>query len=441
MLLALTAFCGWMSASAQTAVGAYDGSYRLESGEVITGGYIVEGAKGRYVFMDPLGLDKAGLFEKQSGHVLSARGMLADQSVTIEFIENDEGAFNSLVWRESGAEPMRGERVFPLHSRTVEFESADGTQLQGRLLTPDCPGPHPVIITAHGSGPVDRHGGPFHTFFIQHGMAVLAWDKRGYTNNPDEWQEPGFAELSADIAAAVSFAASLPEIDTDRIGIFGSSQGGWTAPPAAVSASETDYLIVRVGPSISALETILHETRQELRAEGLSGLELDYAMDLRREIYRLALAGKPLSATDSLVKPYLQETWYQTAFGEGYISKHWSQWWWQRAQKNLDYSPEAALAEFAGPVIWFLAEEDENVPLVPTRAALQRAFATSPGEDQKIVIIEDAPHSFFIETEGGVRYADGFFNYMADWLRKRDYTDQSCWANHSQPAGTNQDDH
>jgi hypothetical protein len=283
-------------------------------------------------------------------------------------------------------------------------------------------------VTVHGSGPVNRYGGTFHTFFLKYGVAVLAYDKRGYTSDAEAWREPDFADLSADAAAAVRFVSAQPEIDTSRIGLFGSSQGGWTAPPAATIASEVDYLMIRNGAALTSAETVLHEIRQEARAEGLSGLDLDYVMDLRRELYELAMSGAPITAADVLVAPYLDEPWYHKAYGDGPISEIWSDAGWGWSRRNHATTPLPAIRWFDGPVLWFLAERDENVPLVSTRAALERAFDAAPGNDHEIVIIKDAPHSYILEgPDGKPRYADGFFSYMGDWMTEHGYTQPECW--------------
>jgi hypothetical protein len=225
----------------------------------------------------------------------------------------------------------------------------------------------------------------------------------------------------------VRFAAKQPELDPTRLGIFGSSQAGWVVPRAAVESPETGFIILRAGAAISPFETVLHEIRQELRAEGLTGLDLDYAMDLRREVYALAMRGAPISATDGLVTPYLATSWYQTAFGEGPISSRWSTHWWPWAGRNLAVAAAPSLERFPGAVLWFLAERDENVPLVPTRAALERALAVSPGNDHEIVVLEGALHSFLIPgADGPPTYARGFFSHMGRWMAARGLTNPAC---------------
>lgn len=417
-------------AVSQTDPEAFDGSFRLETGEIVTGGYMVEGGD-LWVYMDTENRERGGVFERDGRtlHSLPAMG----PPVQIAFQPGPDGRVDRLVWRQDG-ENLSGERVFSHTSEPVAFTSADGTELEGRLLLPQCAGPHPAVVTVHGSGPVNRYGGTFHTYFLKHGVAVLAYDKRGYTADPTAWQEPDFAEMSADAAAAVRFLAAHPEIDADRLGLWGSSQGGWTVPRAALDAPEVDYMILRSGAALSGAETVLHEIRQEVRADGVTGIDLDHAMDLRQEIYRLAMEGQPIAAADRLVAPYLDEAWYRQAFGDGPASTIWSDARWRWMQRNHAYASAPDVARFEGPVLWFLAEFDEAVPLVSTRAALERAFAVSPGDDEELVVIEDAPHSFIIPSDSGPpRYAEGFFDKMADWMAERGFMNEACWASRQVP--------
>lgn len=436
VLILLTSI--WMAAAvyAQLRPEEFDGSYRLETGEVITGGFMVEGGEGVYVFMDAVGLEKGGLFRRVGEH--SFRSVSPGPAVEIKFsVAGEGGVVSGLWWSEEGKEPVRGERVFPHQSLPVVVERIGTAPLEGRLLVPRCPGPHPVVVSVHGSGPVNRFGGPFHTFFLQHGVAVLAYDKRGFTTDEEAWREPDLRELAADAAAAARLAASHPEVDDGRIGLFGSSQAGWVVPPAAVAAKDTDFVILRAGAALTSAETVLHEVRQELRAEGLRGLELDHAMHLRREVYEMAMRGDRITATDALVEPYLEESWYRIGFGEGPISRVWSLESWRWKQRNHAWTAIPYLEKLDRPVLWFLAEEDENVPLVTTRAALERAFDESPGENQEVVVIEDATHSFLVTTPDGTpRYASGFFDRMGRWLEELGISDIECWQKESSGDST-----
>lgn len=408
---------------------AFDGTFRLDSGEVITGGVFVEGGQSRFLYMDTETLGRGGLFERVDRVTLRSTGMVNAEGATIRFIEGPHGGFNRIEWRQPGHDPVPGVRIRPHRSEPIRFGSFDDLELSGRLMLPECEGPHPVVVSVHGSGPVNRHGGTFHTFFLMHGIAVLAYDKRGYTSDPGAWTEPDLEALAADVAAAVRFAAKHPGLDPDRIGVFGSSQAGWVIPPAVVAAPAADFIIIRAGAAVSHGETNLHEVRQELRADGLEGLALDQAVDLRRELYALAVNGGALTDADTLAAPYLDEDWYRAAFGNGPISELWSQRWWQWASRNMDWASADDLEGFDGPVLWFLAGDDENVPLVPTRAALERALRASAGDDHQLVVIPGVPHSFITESPTGEpAYTEAFFGTMSEWLAGHGYTRTDCWS-------------
>jgi pimeloyl-ACP methyl ester carboxylesterase len=86
-------------------------------------------------------------------------------------------------------------------------------------------------------------------------------------------------------------------------------------------------------------------------------------------------------------------------------------------------------------VLWFLAEDDENVPLVPSWIALRAAFAASPGEDETLVVIPDANHAFLVEEpDGGLHYARGFFERKRAWLAERGMSREGCFESPGRPG-------
>src|SRR5690606_9002218 len=139
---------------------------------------------------------KGGLFERVSDTAM--RSVIPPGAVEVDFVRGPGQVVDELLWKERDRPPVRGVRVFPHDSRPVRFHSRDGTELRGRLLTPRCPGPHPTVVVVHGSGPVARYGGPYQTFFLMRGVAVLAYDKRGFTTDPQAWREPALETLSED---------------------------------------------------------------------------------------------------------------------------------------------------------------------------------------------------------------------------------------------------
>lgn len=110
-----------------------------------------------------------------------------------------------------------------MHIDEVEFFSG-GCLLRGLLKRPSGrPGPWPVIV--HGPGWLETVGDPlsvhFHEGLVHAGYAVLYFDLRGFGKSEGEpgWIRP--AEQQADIRSAVTYASTRPDLDIERLGLFG----------------------------------------------------------------------------------------------------------------------------------------------------------------------------------------------------------------------------
>ena len=112
--------------------------------------------------------------------------------------------------------------------RDVQF-NAGGVQLAGWLYLPERgEGAHPLVVMSHGFSAVRRMGlDDYARVFERAGIACLVYDHRGFAESQgeprhevDPWQQ------IHDMRDAISFARSLPEIDPERIGIWGTSYAG-----------------------------------------------------------------------------------------------------------------------------------------------------------------------------------------------------------------------
>lgn len=112
--------------------------------------------------------------------------------------------------------------------KDVEFQSK-GDICRGWLYTPDeGAGPHPLVVMAGGWCYVRELVMPrYAEFFTKAGMAVLLFDYRclGVSGGePRQHLDPD-AQIE-DYKNAISYAESLPEVDAERIGIWGISYSG-----------------------------------------------------------------------------------------------------------------------------------------------------------------------------------------------------------------------
>ena len=109
----------------------------------------------------------------------------------------------------------------------VEF-NAEGTTLRGWLYRPDTDGIVPGVVMAHGfSATKEMYLDSFAEVFARAGMAVLVFDNRnfGASDGEPRLEIDPWAQVR-DYRHAISYIQTLPGIDRDRIGVWGSSYSG-----------------------------------------------------------------------------------------------------------------------------------------------------------------------------------------------------------------------
>jgi 2,6-dihydroxypseudooxynicotine hydrolase len=143
------------------------------------------------------------------------------------------------VGSEQKAEGRRGRvrcyrravELFPFRIEPVNAPF-DGADLPGYLHLPESGEPPACVIMVNGADSVKEEYHNWARQFVRRGLAVLTIDGPGQGEmvgvipmNPDEWEAP--------MGAAVDALTASGKVDAERIGIWGSSMGGFLALRAA----------------------------------------------------------------------------------------------------------------------------------------------------------------------------------------------------------------
>jgi len=177
-------------------------------------------------------------------------------------------------------------------AKTITFQNGDVT-LAGTLDLPAGEGPFPAIVTTHGSPPLTRndiYNLYVSHFFVQHGFAVLRYDKRGAGESTGTYPEIGIETsevnieiLADDALAGVKFLKNHDRIDPNMIGVSGFSQGGWIAPHAASKSPDVAFVIALSGPTCSIGQEIYYSDLVEGDNGEVTGISLKEASDMARD--------------------------------------------------------------------------------------------------------------------------------------------------------------
>jgi len=108
-----------------------------------------------------------------------------------------------------------------VHKLPVRFRS-DGLELVGELYLPDGAPHRAVVLTGPFSSVKEQVTGDYAQRLAEHGFAALAFDHRGWGDSEGQPRNHEAAERKvSDLRDAVSFLATRPEIDGDRIAVCG----------------------------------------------------------------------------------------------------------------------------------------------------------------------------------------------------------------------------
>jgi len=334
-----------------------------------------------------------------------------------------------LTWHRAGQEIAAGRLA--LREKTARFQSGDA-ELQGRLVLPDGPGPHPAVVLVHGSekdaATVFSHEG---WLLAPNGIAVLIFDKRG-TGSSEGKFGMDFGQLSDDVVAAVEWLRAQPEIDAERIGLAGYSQGGWISPLAASKTDAIKFVLVGYGMVDSPAEEDRKEAIHLLRTKGFGDAEVAEAEELiaaghevirsrfeggweRAGELKARFKGKPwVEALDDGTAGSLMKypAWAMRLAGPRLMPRGLDRWWFHDSRPILE--------KLDIPMLWLIAGDDIEAPNEVTIATIQQLGAR--GKPFELVVYPGADHGIVLfEEKDGERvytgYAPGYFAKKVAWIR------------------------
>ena len=235
VIIAIAGGIGWFTfVRAEDPDTRFNGAYRLDDGRLV---FIAprEGEVLRYRMMNG---QSSALWPVADLSYESGPGWADREPVELklDFVQPPDGrSFTELRWQPTGGPAQAGTKIdLPEIISTIP---AGELELRSKLVLPLGEPPFPAVVLVHGSGAdsaVDTYFMPY--LFASHGIAVLAYDKRGTGGSTGRFSQ-NFHLLSDDTVAVAEWLRKRPEIDSDRIHLAGYSQGGWIAP---LAASKTD---------------------------------------------------------------------------------------------------------------------------------------------------------------------------------------------------------
>ena len=325
----------------------------------------------------------------------------------------------------------------------VTFKNGD-VSLAGTLSLPDGDGPHPAIVLITGSGPQDRDETlfGFKPFAIladaltKSGVAVLRYDDRGVGGSSAGTQEDTSETFAGDVNAAVGFLKARKDIDAEKIGLLGHSEGGIIAPMVAVEQGGIDYIVMLAGPGIRGRELLVEQAAAVAKSSGADDAAVQKTRTEETRVLDAVLTGEGLDEIKSdMVKQVRAQAdllpddqkkslgdldqWAQQTVEQqiGMMQGAWMKFF-------LTHDQAATLEKVTVPVLALFGEKDVQVPPASNVAPLEAAFAKGGNKDVTVKVIPSANHLFQEATTGSPNeyatlpkeFAPGVVDTITQWV-------------------------
>lgn len=304
--------------------------------------------------------------------------------------------------------PQTPKPPFDYRSEEVAYVNpASGLKLAGTLTLPQGSGPYPVALLITGSGTQDRDETieghkPFLLIadaLTKRGVAVLRVDDRAAGGSQaGDLSHVTTADFVTDVEAGVAFLRGRKDIDPDRIGLIGHSEGGVIAPIVAAKDPRIAFVVMLAGTGVPG-EQVLNRQARDLAlgagappalaqknadllaaANAVVHAEADPAKARARIIDLFTKAGAPAQAAAAQAD-FLTTPWYRYFI-------------------MLDPAPSLRLVRC--PVLALNGEKDANVSAAVNLPAIKAALVQSP--DVTTTALPGLNHIF--QTVGSHRPTD-----------------------------------
>ncbi len=298
-----------------------------------------------------------------------------------------------LVLRKSKSEskgpnrPQEPKEPFPYNVEEVTFNNEEENfSLSGSLFIPKEGKKFPAVVVISGSGAQERDGLVFahKTLLVQgdylarQGFVVLRYDERGVGKSGGKFSGTTTDGFTKDCIAAVKYLSSRKDVDANKIGIMGHSEGGIIGPLAASQMKEVAFVVSIAGPTIAGKELLPIQIAALDSVMNYDKEKQEILLQFNKIIFELAATIEDtILLRDQLMETYNNFLSQLPAEKKKFLEMDsvdlersmkmlFSPW----MKRFLELNPLTALNKVEVPVLMLFGEKDLQVPAIPNLRAL-----------------------------------------------------------------------
>jgi len=355
-------------------------------------------------------------------------GIYTKDSETIEGQWSQAGMSLPLVLKRSDMKlvikrPQEPKEPFPYSVEEVVFKNTEANIiLAGTFTYPHSDGIFPAVLLLSGSGPQDRDEAVFghRPFFVladyltKRGIAVLRVDDRGTGGSTGDFEQATAIDFTSDAIAGVSYLRNRKEIDQERIGLIGHSEGGMIAPMVAIKNPSVAYMVLIASPGLAIKEMEYSGRARDLKSKGagedLIARERNVLENLFEVITQVTDSSAVKERFDKIIRESFEglsekerkiieisEQNLEAYIHEQFLRLH-SPWF----RFYLNYDPGMVLEKITIPVLAINGGKDVQVPARENLRAIKAALEAGGNKNYTIKELSNLNHLLQTAETGNI---------------------------------------
>ena len=332
----------------------------------------------------------------------------------------------------------------------IEYDNPDKSVHFGATFTkPYGPGKFPVALLITGSGQQDRDETilshkPFAVianYLTLRGVAVLRVDDRGMGKTKGDLSKATSKDFAQDAMASLDYLKTRQDIDTQKIGLIGHSEGGMIAPMIATQRKDVAFIVMLAGPGIKIIDAMTLQNIDLIKSAGVSPKEAEtygtFYKKLVQTLLEEKLAAAATGKATDLIKAWQKEVGdtlvlHTTGITDGVTMNNYinamvttikNPWY----DFFLRYDPTPNLQKLQIPILALNGAKDLQVASQPNLTAIQLALTKAGNKDVTTQELPNLNHLFqtckkcTIAEYGELQetFSPDALKIMGDWISQR----------------------
>ncbi|ARN78773.1 hypothetical protein BST97_12645 [Nonlabens spongiae] len=404
----------------------------------------------QFLPMTSVRVQSDSLIMKLDAYTIEYKGQLVGETISGIFTQGGM-RFSMELSRKpfdpsSMKRPQDPEPPYAYQVEEVSFlnKDANNIKLAGTLTLPPGIKNPPVAVLISGSGPQNRNEEllnhrPFLVLadhLTKNGIAVLRYDDRGVGESEGNYATATSEDLATDAAAAVAYLKSRSDVDGNKIGLIGHSEGGLIAPMVIADyQDDVAFFISLAGPGVSGKEVLLPQLKKIAILNGASEELANYENQMFKTVFEKINNHPKLSqaemskeieeiisdfvanGSEDFKKGYNQET-------QQSIAQQFSQDW---MRFFITHDPTNDLQKVDVPTLLLNGSLDYQIIPELNLPEMEKKIKSNGNEDVTVIEFDGMNHLFQNATTGaGYEYemidetiAPKVLSTISEWINER----------------------